>query len=139
MNISKINILIKGIWVFAIPWHSSYVIPLFNSHTSYTFHIQTSPLKPLCKITVMGPEWIHLKIMSHSPTLHSRWPPLLKIEMSLIDHYFFILHQNELKFKMLLHDSSFKFVSNNISINPRWPLLPKIEISLIDHYCFVLC
>jgi hypothetical protein len=48
---------------------------------------------------------------------YSRWPPLLKIEFSLIDHYFFILHQNELKFKMLLHDSAgnFKFVSNSIA------------------------
>jgi hypothetical protein len=76
---------------------------------------------------VQHQKWIHLKIMSHSPTFHSRWPPLIKIEFSLIDHYFFILHQNELKFKMLLHDSAgnFKFVSNSIAINPRWPLLPK--------------
>jgi hypothetical protein len=47
---------------------------------------KSSPLKPLNQIKPnlagMVAGWVPFKIVSDSPTLHSRWPLLLKIEMS---------------------------------------------------------
>ena len=63
---------------------------------------KSSPLKPLNQIKPnlagMAPGWVPFKIVSDSPALHSRWLLLLKIEISSIDHCYFIVKQNELKF-----------------------------------------
>jgi hypothetical protein len=50
----------------------------------------------------MVPGWVPFKIVSDSPALHSRWPLLLKIEISSIVHCCFSISQNELKFKLQL-------------------------------------
>jgi hypothetical protein len=78
---------------------------------SYRCTTQTSifesSLKPLNQVKpnqarkVLG--WVPFKIVSHSPALHSRYPLLLKIEISSIVHCCFIINQNELKFKLPLH------------------------------------
>ena len=54
----------------------------------------------------MKPNWIEIlfwlftfKIMCNSPVRHPRRSLLLKLEIYLIDHYCFILSQNEFKFK----------------------------------------
>jgi hypothetical protein len=48
-------------------------------------HFKSSPLKPLNQIKPnlagMVPGWVPFKIVSNSPTLHSRWLLLLKIEI----------------------------------------------------------
>ena len=44
------------------------------------------------------PVWVPFKIVSDSPTLHSRWLLLLKIEISSIVHCCFSISLNELKF-----------------------------------------
>ena len=46
----------------------------------------------------MVPVWVPFKIVSDSPTLHSKWLLLLKIEISSIVHCCFSISQNELKF-----------------------------------------
>jgi hypothetical protein len=46
----------------------------------------------------MVPGWVPFKIVSNSPALHSSWPLLLKIEISLVVNFCFITNQNELKF-----------------------------------------
>jgi hypothetical protein len=51
----------------------------------------------------MVPGWVPFKIVSDSPTLHSRWLLLLKIEISSIVHCCFSISQNELKFELQLH------------------------------------
>jgi hypothetical protein len=51
------------------------------------------------KISQKNPEYmVPFTIMSDSPTLHSRWLLLLKIDISSIVHCCFIINQNELKF-----------------------------------------
>ena len=40
--------------------------------------------------------WSPLKIVSNNSTLHSRWQPLLNIEISLIVYCCYIISQNEL-------------------------------------------
>jgi hypothetical protein len=44
----------------------------------------------------MVPGWVPFKIVSDSPSLHSRWLLLLKIEISSIVHCCFSLSQNKL-------------------------------------------
>ena len=59
-------------------------------------------MKPLNQIKanlagmVLG--WSPFNIVSDSPTLHSKWLLLLKIEISLVVNFLFIINQNELKF-----------------------------------------
>jgi hypothetical protein len=52
---------------------------------------KSSPLKPLNQIKPnlagMVPGWVPFKIMSDSPALHSRWPLLQKIEISLFFYF----------------------------------------------------
>jgi hypothetical protein len=67
----------------------------------------SSLLKPLNQIkpTLAGMVlvWVPFKFVSDSPTLHSRWLLLLKIEISSIVHCCFSISQNELKFYLQLH------------------------------------
>ena len=42
--------------------------------------------------------WSPFNLFTDSPSFHSRWLLLLKIEISLIVYCFFIISQNELKF-----------------------------------------
>ena len=57
-------------------------------HILITDHFKSSPLKPLNQIKPnlvgMVPGWVPFKFVSNSPTLHSRWLLLLKIEISSI-------------------------------------------------------
>ena len=55
----------------------------------------------------MVPGWVSFKIVSDSPTLHSRWLLLLKIEISSIVHCCFSISQNELKFYLQLHGKEY--------------------------------
>ena len=52
----------------------------------------------------MVPGWVPFKIVSDSPALHSRWPLLLKIEISSNAQNYSILSQNVPKFKLYKHN-----------------------------------
>ena len=52
----------------------------------------------------MVPGWVPFKIVSDSPALHSRWPLLLKIEISSNGQNCFILSQNVPKFELCKHN-----------------------------------
>jgi hypothetical protein len=52
----------------------------------------------------MVPGWVPFKIMSDSPALHSRWPLLLKIEISSNGQNCSILSQNAPKFELYKHN-----------------------------------
>jgi hypothetical protein len=52
----------------------------------------------------MVPGWIPFKIVSDSPALHPRWPPLLKIDISSNGQNCFILSQNVPKFELYKHN-----------------------------------
>ena len=52
----------------------------------------------------MVPGWVPFKIVSDSPALHSRWPLLLKIEMSSNGQNCSILSQNVPKFELCKHN-----------------------------------
>ena len=52
----------------------------------------------------MAPGWVPFKIVSDSPTLHSRWPLLLKIEISSNGQNCSILSQNVPKFELYKHN-----------------------------------
>ena len=73
-----------------------------------TSHIKSSPLKPLNQIKPnlagMVPGWVPFKIVSDSPALHSRWPLLLKIEISSNGLNCSILSQNVPKFELYKHN-----------------------------------
>ena len=64
-------------------------------------------MKPLNQIKPnlagMVPGWVPFKIVSDSHALHSRWPLLLKIEISSVVNFRFITNQNELKFYLQLY------------------------------------
>jgi hypothetical protein len=69
---------------------------------------KSSPLKPLGQFKP-NLAWIilrgfPLKFMSDSHTLHPRWPPLLKIEISSNGQNYFILRQNVPKFELYKHN-----------------------------------
>ena len=51
----------------------------------------------------MVPGWVPFKIVSDSPALHSRWPLLLKIEISSNGQNCSILSQNVPKFELYKH------------------------------------
>jgi hypothetical protein len=51
----------------------------------------------------MVPGWFPFKIVSDSPALHSRWPLLLKIEISSNGQNCSILSQNVSKFELCKH------------------------------------
>ena len=52
----------------------------------------------------MVPGWVPFKIVSDSPALHSRWPLLLKIEISSNGQNCSILSQNVPKFELYQHN-----------------------------------
>ena len=52
----------------------------------------------------MVPGWVPFKIVSDSPALHSRWQPLLKIDISSNGQNCFILSQNVPKFELYKHN-----------------------------------
>ena len=52
----------------------------------------------------MVPGWVPFKIVSDSPALHSRWPLLLKIEISSKCQNCSILNQNVPKFELYKHN-----------------------------------
>ena len=52
----------------------------------------------------MVPVWVPFKIVSDSPALHSRWPLLLKIEISSNGQNCSILSQNVPKFELYKHN-----------------------------------
>ena len=52
----------------------------------------------------MVPGWVHFKIVSDSPALLSRWPLLLKIEISANGQNCSILSQNVPKFELYKHN-----------------------------------
>jgi hypothetical protein len=52
----------------------------------------------------MVPWWVPFKIVSDSPALHSRWPLLIKIEISSNGQNCSILSQNVPKFELLKHN-----------------------------------
>ena len=52
----------------------------------------------------MVPGWVPFKIVSDSPALHSRWPLLLKIEISSKCQNCSILSQNVPKFELYKHN-----------------------------------
>ena len=55
----------------------------------------------------MVPGWVPFKIVSDSLALHSRWPLLLKIEISSNGQNCSILSQNVPKFELYKHDELF--------------------------------
>ena len=57
---------------------------------------------------------------TYNLVLNPRWPQLLKIEISLIDHYCYTLCQNEIMFNLQ------QIVSFSIALHPGWPQLLKI-------------
>ena len=52
----------------------------------------------------MVPVWVPFKIVSDSPALYSRWPLLLKIEISSNGQNCSILSQNVPKFELYKHN-----------------------------------
>ena len=52
----------------------------------------------------MVPGWVPFKIVSDSPAIHSRWPLLLKIEISSKCQNCSILSQNVPKFELYKHN-----------------------------------
>ena len=52
----------------------------------------------------MVPGWVPFKTVSDSPALHSRWPLLLKIEISSNGQNCSILSQNVPKFELCKHN-----------------------------------
>jgi hypothetical protein len=52
----------------------------------------------------MVPGWVPFKTVSDSPALHSRWPLLLKIEISSNGQNCSILSQNVPKFELYKHN-----------------------------------
>jgi hypothetical protein len=53
------------------------------------------------------PGWVPFKFVSESPALHSRWPLLLKIEISSNGQNCSILSQNVPKFQLCKHKKNF--------------------------------
>ena len=52
----------------------------------------------------MVPGWVPFKIVSDSPALYPRWPPLIKIECFSNGQNCFILSQNVPKFELYKHN-----------------------------------
>ena len=79
-----------------------------RSSLTYIPGFKSSPLKPLNQIKSnlagMVPGWVLFKIVSDSPALQSRWPLLLKIEISSNGQNCSILSQNVPKFELCKHN-----------------------------------
>jgi hypothetical protein len=95
--------------------------------TGHNFGRGPSKLKPLNQIKPnlagMVPGWVPFKIVSDSPALHSRWPLLLKIEISSNGQNYSILSQSsngQLKF----HPPFFLF----LAWRPSW-----LEVGINGH------
>jgi hypothetical protein len=58
----------------------------------------------LINLAGMGPGWVPFKFESDSPALHSRWPLLLKIEISSPGQNCSILSQKVHKFELYQHN-----------------------------------
>ena len=88
--------------------HVSYCHHFSSVVRPSTFHILISPQKPLDQLLSnfggMVPGWVPFKIVSNSPALHSRWPLLLKIEISSNGQNCSILSQNVPKFELCKHN-----------------------------------
>ena len=113
----------------------------------------------------MVPGCFPFKIVSNSPALHSRWPLLLKVEISSNGQNCSILSQNVPKFELYKHNDELFNMYDRIfyelwtfadfdrlcklekkggwnlkkifsALHSRWLLLLKIEISSIVHCCF---
>ena len=86
------SIFSSPVWAIAITWRPSFVCNLFQ---------KSSPLPNLTWIIL---RWFPFKIVSDSPALHSRWPLLLKIEISSNGQNCSILSQNVPKFDLYKHN-----------------------------------
>jgi hypothetical protein len=73
-------------------------------------------------LTGMVPGWVRFKIVSNSPALHSRWPLLLKIEISSNGQNCSILSQNVPKFELCKHNDELFSIYYRIFMN--FELLP---------------
>ena len=74
----------------------------------------------------MIPGWVPFKIVSNSPALHSRWPLLLKIEISSNGQNCSILSQNVPKFELYKHNDELFSMYDRIFMN--FELLPIMQI-----------
>ena len=87
---------------------------------------KSSPLKPLNQIKPnlagMVPGWVPFKIVSDSPALYSRWPLLLKIEISSNGQNCSILSKNVPKFELYKHNDELFSMYYRIFMN--FELLP---------------
>ena len=87
--------------------------PIYTDYANWAYFdkkitFKSSPLKLLNQIKPnlagMVPRWVPFKIVSDSPALHSRWPLLLKIEISSNGQNCPILSQNVPKFELYKHN-----------------------------------
>jgi hypothetical protein len=85
-------------------------------------------MKPLNQIKPnlagMVPGWVPFKIVSDSPALHSRWPLLLKIEISSNGQNCSILSQNVPKFELYKHNDELfnnRYISAERKISQKNP------------------
>ena len=84
-------------------------IPIMQiRHILIKITFKSSSLKLLNQIKPnlagMVPWWVPFKIVSDSPALHPRWPPLLKIDISSNGQNCSILSQNVPKFELYKHN-----------------------------------
>ena len=100
-----------------------FVQPIYTDYANWAYFdkkitFKSSPLKPLNQIKPnlagMVPGWVPFKIVSDSPALHSRWPLLLKIEISSNGHNCSILSQNVPKFELYKHNDELFNMCNRI-------------------------
>jgi hypothetical protein len=65
----------------------------------------------------MVPWWVPFKIVSDSTALHSRWPLLLKIEISSNGQNGSILSQNVPKFELCKHNEAAVKISAHFDLH----------------------
>jgi hypothetical protein len=86
-------------------------ISIFSHGGHLGYRTGLSPLRLLCQSQpnfaemILG--WFPFKIVSVSPILYPRWPPLLKIEISSNGKNCSILSQNVPKFELLKHNADY--------------------------------
>ena len=75
----------------------------------------------------MVPGWVPFKIVSDSPTLHSRWPLLLKLEISSNGQNCSILSQNVPKCELCKHNdelfSIYYRIFHELKFCRFWPIM----------------
>jgi hypothetical protein len=87
---------------FSSVWKCGFVcVGVFNLMTYYSFYRNSSHAVWLVESPdiILKLETLLTKIVSNSPDLHRRWPPLLKIEISSNGQNCNISNQNEQKFR----------------------------------------